>query len=420
VIALALALTLAQLPGDLDGPIFSNPATMGGVTGAFFEFAPASGAGMGAACACTAPTGAKGEALTFTRASTAMCTATASGGLATTGIANGDLVLCTTNAPRVEYDSAGTKGLLVEGARTNSVLRSQELNDAQWTTVGTAMTVTANAGTAPDGTLTAERLQIPATSGSGLSLRAQTGLTSGAHTASCYVKGYGGTSGALDIYQSGASFSCGACTYSGSTWTRCSLSAGASVTTLHIGNDSLDCGASRSAQDVLIWGCQSEVGPYATSYIPTTSGTAARQVETGLVYSSISLPSSWSMAASVNGVSALPFNQRGLVEYGTNEWSFGSQSGASYASRGFVGGIAGTTTQTASPTSVARYAVVRDGAGLTVTLYAGGVAGAPQALAGTTSASNSLWIGAAPSMANPPAEGIVSKVCVDPSPTKCR
>jgi hypothetical protein len=66
---------------------------------AFFEFAPASGAGMGTACACTTPTGAKGEALTFTRAGDATCSKQ---GLATTGIANGDLVACTGNQPRVE------------------------------------------------------------------------------------------------------------------------------------------------------------------------------------------------------------------------------------------------------------------------------------------------------------------------------
>src|SRR5690242_20575791 len=62
-----------------------------------FEFAPANGAGMGAACACTNPTGSKGETMTFTRSSDAMCTK----GNTTSSIANGDLVSCTTNQIRV-------------------------------------------------------------------------------------------------------------------------------------------------------------------------------------------------------------------------------------------------------------------------------------------------------------------------------
>src|SRR3990167_9115874 len=60
---------------------------------AFFEFAPSSGAGMPAACSGTTPSGAKGEVLTFTRNSTRYCTK----GNETSGIANGHLVLLTTN-----------------------------------------------------------------------------------------------------------------------------------------------------------------------------------------------------------------------------------------------------------------------------------------------------------------------------------
>ena len=45
----------------------------GGPRFAYFEFAPEGGAGMTAACACTTPTGAKGETLTFSRASSGTC-----------------------------------------------------------------------------------------------------------------------------------------------------------------------------------------------------------------------------------------------------------------------------------------------------------------------------------------------------------
>ena len=100
-IALALVLSQAVVPG-LRGRVCHDDLGEGNLCGwgyvrtplvtaptpAFFEFAPASGVGMGEACSCVDVTGTKGEALTFTRASTATCVK----GSPTTGIANGDLV----------------------------------------------------------------------------------------------------------------------------------------------------------------------------------------------------------------------------------------------------------------------------------------------------------------------------------------
>ena len=142
MISIVLALVVSQDPTASNSrvvrvdrlPGVRTPGGRKGTRGyAFFEFAPSGGAGMGAPCACTTPTGAKGEALTFTRASNGTCTKTTTGGLTTTGIANGDLVVCSSNQPRVEYDSQGVLGLLVDSAGTNSVLRSQEVNNAAWT-----------------------------------------------------------------------------------------------------------------------------------------------------------------------------------------------------------------------------------------------------------------------------------------------
>jgi hypothetical protein len=50
----------------------------------------------------------------------------------------------------------GDRGVLIEGSRTNLLLRSQEFDNASWTK--SATTITANATTAPDGTLTADKL----------------------------------------------------------------------------------------------------------------------------------------------------------------------------------------------------------------------------------------------------------------------
>lgn len=70
--------------------------------------------------------------------------------------AAGALVAFAADTPRIT-----TRGLLIEGAATNLIFRSQELNDAAWTKNNA--TITANATTAPDGTATADRLVDDAT-----------------------------------------------------------------------------------------------------------------------------------------------------------------------------------------------------------------------------------------------------------------
>ena len=92
---------------------------------AFFEFAPASGAGMGAACACTTPTGAKGEALTFTRASVAECYSN-----------DGQtLTQCASNQPLISSGRVDSTllGIWREETRTNLILHNRDLSQAVWT-----------------------------------------------------------------------------------------------------------------------------------------------------------------------------------------------------------------------------------------------------------------------------------------------
>jgi hypothetical protein len=62
------------------------------------------------------------------------------------------------SAPRFDHNptTGESLGLLVEEARTNLVLRSEEFDNASWAKVGS--TVTANTGTAPDGAATADLL----------------------------------------------------------------------------------------------------------------------------------------------------------------------------------------------------------------------------------------------------------------------
>ena len=94
-------------------------------SGAFLEFAPASGAGMGTACACTAVTGAKGEAIYFTRSSVAECYSN-----------DGQtLTQCAVDQPRVSSGVASSSvlGIWKEPLRSNSSLQSRDLSQAVWT-----------------------------------------------------------------------------------------------------------------------------------------------------------------------------------------------------------------------------------------------------------------------------------------------
>lgn len=248
-------------------------------SGPLFEFATASGAGLSSACACADVTGAKGEAMTFTRSSTGTCLK----GNTSTGIANGDLVTCAADKPRVMPggDGTGGLGLSVWEARTNVALRSEEFDNAAWTTLGSGTTypvVTANQAVAPDGTTTADRVDLGATTGGQRSVLYQVpGLTVASST-SVFVKGVSG-SGTMDVCSLGH---CTPCAFVSTSWTRCAdegvtWSAGTSP---FFGNTSSDNGGTaRPAQSVYLWGAQYEAGSRVSPYIKTAGTSATRTVE---------------------------------------------------------------------------------------------------------------------------------------------
>ncbi len=275
---LLLITLLAQTPHHR---LVLQPNLPRGAAGAgpLFQFAPPSGQGMGAVCACTTPSGSKGEALTFTRASSGTCLK----GGTTTGIANGDLVTCTTDQPRVMPggDGTGSLGLLVEETRTNSTLRSQEFDNAIWLQNSDSAprntTVTADQAVAPDGTMTADKLDLIATTGGQFSSRANTtACPATAQGISMFIKGVSG-SGTIDVANNST---CLACAYNSTSWTRCvGSSAVVGVGQLSIGNFTVNCGVARPTQSVYVWGIQCEAGTFATSYIATTSAAVTRAGE---------------------------------------------------------------------------------------------------------------------------------------------
>ena len=255
-----------------------------------FVFAPTNGAGMTAACACTAVTGSRGEAATFSRASDATCTK----GNETSLIANGDLVTCSSGQPRVMPggDGTGVLGVSLWGSRTNTLLRNSEIENAVWTTVGSgiaAPTITANYATAPDGTATADRMQIAAAGAGTASYIYQTACPTGAARAqTLYVKG---TSGSGTVLMAGGSaFGSGGggyvqCPYVSTSWTRCLFrnSNAASANPFLIGTSPLEGTITTSAIDVLVWGTQCETGVDPSPVI-ATAGTSATRADEVLTF----------------------------------------------------------------------------------------------------------------------------------------
>lgn len=274
-------------PGNaITFPIGANPS---------FQLFPASGIGTsGGECSGNIPTGINGEIVTFTRAGGQTCTR-----------ANGNVVKLTANQPVVEtltgmalsdgnsLISGPMLGMLDEPAATNSTIQSEAFDNVAWgkfASVVAVPTVTADAAFAPDGNLTAERVQIPATTAAQFSIIQQSSACPiSAATASFYVKG-NGTSGTLPFNLQNP-FLCGSCVYNSSTWTRCNISetitSGGSFT---IGNDSADSCAS-GAQDVFIWGGQCEGNQVPSSYIPTTTVAVARSATAWSVDTSTFTPS---------------------------------------------------------------------------------------------------------------------------------
>ena len=396
---------------------------------AFFEFAPASGAGMGTACACTTPTGAKGEAMTFTRAGDATC---ARQGLATTGILNGDLVVCTANQPRVE-SSGGVLGLRVEAARTNSALRSQELDNAAWVDDSNPVsniTVTANQATAPDGTLTAERFQIPARTAAQWSLRRQAIAAGSTGSASVYLKG-NGTSGSVSLIADGALATCVDCAFNSSTWSRCTLSAAGAW--IFIGSASgygACAGGSRAAEDVFVWGAQTEgsgVATYATSYIPTVAAAVTRNAEAASFLSISTSPrcvaGSFQVPYTIadgNRRIANPTNAAGTLQM---DLFVGTASGAV---NGFAfDGVQFAQATTANlisvgPTVNRAYTYFNPNVATFVALNSGVEATAAGLLVDPVT-TDRIGIGCyAPTPVATELNGVVSQVQVDPSTTRCR
>jgi hypothetical protein len=207
---------------------------------------------------------------------------------------SGDLVFSrASSATRVASNG------LIEKVRTNLALYSEQFNDASW--LKGTLTVSANAGTAPNGTTTAD-LIYPSSSTSNCVIFNGITITSGLeYTNSVYVKASGKTwtfirgindgvgawfnlsTGVVGSVQSGVTATI---TSIGSGWYRCSVTQTSTSTTgrlviLIVDGDGSTAVTANGTDGLLIWGGQQETG-VMTDYIATTSAAVSVGPVSGL------------------------------------------------------------------------------------------------------------------------------------------
>ena len=218
---------------------------------------------------------------------------------------NGIIQSATTNTPRFDHDPATGEslGLLIEEARTNELLYSQEFDNNWWLKANSV--ITANAATSPAGDTTAEQLTPNAVNNT-FSVYKRISFTSGnTYTQSIFAKAntysvigleeHTNSGGAkvtsFDLSNGTVGVVNAAHTASikdfGNGWYRCSITYSCTETaddfvavrileTINTGSASW---TADGTSNLYLYGFQLEQGSFPTSYIPTSGSTVTRAAD---------------------------------------------------------------------------------------------------------------------------------------------
>jgi hypothetical protein len=260
--------------------------------------------------------------------------------------------------PRIDHDPVtpfAKRGLLMEEARTNLFLRSQEFENAAWGRFNS--TPSANSVTAPDGTTTADTLTASAvTNVSSIYNSSAISITPNAdYSLSCYVKknthryvslvvqsstltnrfvtavfdldGGGSTATQTAVGSTSGTLVSTSMTSVGNGWYRLTVvgrqdSAAVFAVVQFVpaatGNTFSNTGDVNSAtwagtESIYLWGAQLEAGSFPTSYIPTTTASVTRAADACSIATSL-FPYSASTQTFIGHISGTNADNR-WVEY---------------------------------------------------------------------------------------------------------
>ena len=209
-----------------------------------------------------------------------------------------------TDAPRFDYDpvTLQPRGLLIEEARTNLLLRSEEFDNASWQRL--EATIYANPSVAPTVGTTADKIIESANFNIHRVIAANTSITSGTtYTASIFVKSagnsrllelrnYNGVTDVITVFNPDTGLVLsgpGTAVSVGGGWYRLSqtFTAASTVTSNFVFQCYLNNGAATYLGDgtsgLYIWGAQLEAGSFPTSYIPTGASQVTRAADVASV-----------------------------------------------------------------------------------------------------------------------------------------